>query len=169
MTQYHVMNVRLVPRSLTLRAAHVSLLLCCLLVFMAAEGCKGLPTLEQQEQLVRADNLLLDQVTVRAVVNVWGKPSHHHSEFTQFFVMKDFSMVPRTRVTAGEVPKGWQADVHAGEGVFFAYADRGWLLVFLDEKLVYKEELKPEAMQALVKSWAYEDRFKTRLEDSLIP
>ena len=140
-----------------------------LLGLIGVGGCKELPTLEQQELLVRADNLVLEQITTRAVVNVWGKPPHLHSEFTPFFVMPDRSMIPRSRVALGEAPKGWDAEVHAGEGVFFAYPDRGWLLVFFDEQLVYKEELKPEQMQALVEGWAYEDRFKTRLDETPIP
>jgi hypothetical protein len=140
--------------------------LSCLLALAAAGGCKGMPTLEQQEALVRANNLVLEQITTRAVVNVWGEPPHLRSEFTQFFVMPDLSMVPRSRVAAGEAPKGWSSGVHAGEGVYFAYPDRGWLLVFLDEQLVYKEELKQEQMQALIKAWAYEDRFKTRVDDA---
>jgi len=83
--------------------------------------------------------------------------------------MPDRAMIPRSRVEAGEAPKGWDAGVHAGEGVFFVYPDRGWLLVFLDERLVYREELKAEQLQALVNAWAYEDRFKTRLDGALIP
>ena len=147
----------------------VFLLLCCLLTFIGVVGCKGPPTLEQQETLVRANNLVVEDITTRAVVNVWGEPAHHHIEFTPFFVMPDRSMVPQSRVPLGEAPKGWDAQVHAGEGVFFAYPDRGWLLVFLDEHLVYKEELKPEPMQALIDAWAYEDRFKTRLDETPVP
>jgi hypothetical protein len=142
---------------------------CCLLTSIWAASCKSPPTLEQQEMLVRQNNLVLEEITTRAVVNVWGEPAHHHSEFTPFFVMPDRSMVPQSRVPLGESPKGWDAQVHAGEGVFFAYPDRGWLLVFLDEHLVYKEELKPEQMQALLDTWAYEDRFKTRLDDAPVP
>lgn len=151
------------------RVLRVLVPLCSLLALVAAGGCKGAPTLEQQERMVRGNNLVLEHVTTRAVVNVWGKPAHHHSEFTQFFVMPDLSMIPRSRVASGEAPKGWNAGVHAGEGVFFVYPDRGWLLVFLDEQLVYKEELKAEELRALVKAWAYEDRFKTRLDDTLVP
>ena len=127
-------------------------------------GCKGGPTLAQQESMVRQDRLVLEQITTRAVVNVWGEPPHHRSEFTQFFVMADLSLIPRTRVPSGEAPRGWTAGVHAGEGVYFAYPDHGWLLVFLNEKLVYKEKLEDEKMEALVNAWAYEDRFKTRLD-----
>ena len=128
-------------------------------------GCKSMPTLEQQEQLVQANSFVLDQITTRAVVNVWGKPPLYHSEFSHFFVMPDFSVIPRSRVATGEAPRGWKAGVHAGEGVYFAYRDRGWLLVFLDDRLVYKEELKTEELHAIAKTWAYEDRFKTRLDE----
>lgn len=137
--------------------------LCSLSVVLLLVGCKGMPTLEQQEQLVEADNLALDQITSRAVVNAWGSPPLYHSEFTHFFVMPDFSVIPQSRVATGEAPKGWKAGVHAGEGVYFAYPDRGWLLVFLDERLVYKEKLKPEELHVLAKAWAYEARFKTGL------
>ena len=124
-------------------------------------GCKSMPTLEQQEQLVQAENLVLDHITSRAVVNAWGGPPFYHSEFGYFFVMPDLSVIPRTRVAAGEVPKGWRGGVHAGEGVYFAYPDRGWLLVFLDERLVYREKLQPDDLRALTNAWAYEARFKT--------
>lgn len=143
--------------------------ICCLLIVTSMIGCKGLPTLEQQEQMVQSNSLVLEHITTRAVVNVWGEPPYHHSEFTHFFVMPDRSMIPRSRVVAGEAPKGWDAGVHAGEGVFFAYPDRGWLLVFLDDHLVYKEELKAEQLHTLVKAWAYEDRFRTRLDGAPAP
>lgn len=142
---------------------------CGVFVFALAAGCKTTLTLDQQEQMVRANNLVLDQITARAVVNVWGVPPHHHSEFANFFVMPDFSMIPRSRVPTGEVPKGWDAGVHAGEGVFFAYPDHGWLLVFLDERLVYKERLKPDELVAIVRAWAYQDRFKTQLDGTFQP
>lgn len=132
-------------------------------------GCKSLPTLEQQEQLVQANNLILNQITTRAVVNAWGKPPLYHSEFTYFFVMPDMSVVPRSRVATGEAPRGWTAGVDAGEGVYFAYPDRGWLLVFLDDRLVYKEVLQTEQLRALARAWAYDDRFKTPLDEGSRP
>ncbi|MCP9449361.1 MAG: hypothetical protein NNA21_04785 [Nitrospira sp.] len=136
-----------------------------LLLVTGISACRGVPSLAEQEQLVREGNLALERVTARAVVNVWGEPPHYQTKFTQFFVMPDFTMIPASRVALGESPRGWEAGVHAGEGVFFLYPDRGWLLVFLDDRLVYKETLKAEEMRALVESWAYEDRFKTRLLD----
>ena len=133
--------------------------------FLLLVGCKSMPTLEQQEQLVQGENLVLDQITSRAVVNAWGGPPFYHSEFAYFFVMSDLSIIPRSRVATGEVPKGWRGGVHAGEGVYFAYPDRGWLLVFLDERLVYREKLRPDELRALANAWAYEARFKTGIEE----
>ncbi len=61
--------------------------------FMLLLGCKSMPTLEQQEQLVQRENLVLDQITSRAVVNAWGGPPFYHSEFVYFFVMPDLSLI----------------------------------------------------------------------------
>ena len=143
--------------------------LCGSLVLLLFVGCTGMPTLEEQQRLVQAENLVLDQITTEAVVSMWSTPPLYHSEFTYFFVMPDFSVIPQSRVATGEAPKGWKAGVHAGEGVYFAYPDRGWLLVFLDELLVYKEKLKAEELHALAKAWSYEDRFKTRLDETFKP
>ena len=137
--------------------------------FVLLLGCKSMPTLQQQEQLVQGENLVLDQITSRAVVNAWGGPPFYHSEFAYFFVMPDLSIIPRSRVATGEVPKGWSGGVHAGEGVYFAYPDRGWLLVFFDERLVYREKLQPDELRILAKGWAYEARFKTGIDESSRP
>jgi len=153
----HDVTDRMIPRKV--------LIIGVLLLVTGIAACRGIPSLAEQEQLVRAGNLALERVTARAVVNVWGEPPHYQTKFTQFFVMPDFTLIPASRVALGESPRGWEAGVHAGEGVFFLYPDRGWLLVFLDDRLVYKEALKADEMRALVESWAYEDRFKTRLLD----
>jgi len=145
------------------------IVLCGLLAVIGVAGCKGAPTLAEQEQSVRANNLVPDRITSMAVVNVWGEPPHYRNEFIQFFVMPDLSMVPSSRVPLGETPRGWSAGVYAGEGVYFAYPDRGWLLVFLNDWLVYEEELKEKEMGELLKAWAYEDRFKMRLDGTPIP
>lgn len=141
-----------------LRAAASAL--CVLLM----TGCQSMPPLGEQERLVRNKQLTVQQISPKAFVNVWGKPVYHHSQFTQFFVMPDKSMIPRSRVPIGEAPEGWEASFEAGEGVFLGYPEQGWMLVFLDDRLVYKEELKADKVHALGKTWQFEDRFKTSLE-----
>ncbi len=54
------------------------------LALIAVVGCKGMPTLDEQERLVKENNLVLDHVTTRAVVNVWGEPPYHRSLLTHF-------------------------------------------------------------------------------------
>jgi len=84
-------------------------------------------------------------------------------------VMKDGTMIPQSRAPIGESPEGWESLFDAGEGVFFAYPDHGWLLVFVDEELVYREELNAEQLHLLGKTWQHEDRFKTRLDKGATP
>jgi hypothetical protein len=127
-------------------------------------GCQSMPPLGEQERLVQNRQLTLQQISPKAVVNVWGKPVYHHSEFTHFFVMPDKTMIPRSRIAVGEAPDGWEAGFDAGEAVFLGYPEQGWLLVFFDDRLVYREELKADKVHALGKTWEYEDRFKTRLD-----
>lgn len=133
-------------------------------VLLGTIGCQELPPVSEQERLVQSRQLTILQITPKAVVNVWGKPVYHHSEFTQFFVMPDKTMIPRSRVAVGEAPVGWEAGFEAGEGVFLGYPDQGWLLVFFDDRLVYREELKAEEVHKLGKVWQHEERFKTRLD-----
>lgn len=135
--------------------------LLCLLVLVS---CQSMPPLSEQERLVQNRQLTVQLISPKAVVNIWGKPAYHHSEFTQFFVMPDKAMVPRSRVAIGEAPEGWEASFESGEGVFLGYPEQGWLLVFFDDRLVYREELKADKVHALGKTWQYEDRFKTSLE-----
>ena len=135
-----------------------------LVCVLAMAGCQSMPPLGEQERLVQNKQLTVQQISPKAVVNVWGKPVYHHSEFTQFFVMPDKSMIPRSRVPIGEAPEGWEASFEAGEGVFLGYPEQGWVLVFLDDRLVYQEELKADKVHALGKTWQFDDRFKTSLE-----
>jgi hypothetical protein len=85
-------------------------------------------------------------------------------EFMPFFGMKDGSLVPRSRLPVGASPPGWEAGVDAGEALFLAYPDRGWLIVFLDETFVYREELTPDKLHEIGRSWAHEDKFRTKIE-----
>ena len=83
--------------------------------------------------------------------------------------MKDGSLVPRSRVSVGEAPPGWEAGVDAGEALFLAYPDRGWLVVFLDEVFVYREALSGEKLHEIGRTWAHEDKFRTSIEKQARP
>jgi hypothetical protein len=132
-------------------------------------GCSALPPLAEQEQHIRDNDLILHQLTPRAFVGAWGMPTYQRAEFMQFFQMKDGSLVPRSRLAIGEAPRGWEAGFDTGESLFLAYPDRGWLVVFLEEKLVYKEALPAAELHALGRSWQHEDKFKSRLETAPAP
>ncbi|HEY7533752.1 MAG TPA: hypothetical protein VH681_13340 [Nitrospiraceae bacterium] len=127
-------------------------------------GCSGMPPLAEQERKIRDNELTLRKLEPRAFVRAWGTPTYQHMEFMPFFGMKDGSKVPRSRLAVGASPSGWEADVDAGEGLFLAYPDKGWLVVFLDEIFVYREELTAEKLHELGRAWAHEDKFRTKIE-----
>ena len=127
-------------------------------------GCSGMPSLEEQERHVRASELLLHQLTPRAFVGGWGLPTYQHTEFMQFFGMKDDELIPRSRLAAGEPPRGWEVRIEAGDALFLAYPDRGWLVVFFEERLVYREKLTAAQLHELGRSWQHEDKFRSRFE-----
>jgi len=127
-------------------------------------GCSGMPPMEVQEQHVRSNELLLHQLTPRAFVGAWGAPTYQHIEFMQFFGMKDDSLIPRSRLASGETPRGWEAHMEAGDALFLAYPDHGWLVVFLEERLVYREALTAAQLHALGRSWKHEEKFRSRFE-----
>jgi hypothetical protein len=129
-----------------------------------ALSCSWMPSLEEQERHIRANELLLRQLTPRAFVGAWGLPTYQHTEFMQFFGMKDGSLVPRSRLAIGEPPRGWESLIESGDGLFLAYPDRGWLVVFFEERLVYREALAAAELHALGRRWQHEDKFRTRLE-----
>src|SRR5215831_11309110 len=118
-------------------------------------GCGGMP-LAEQEQKIRNNDLVLRKLEARAFVRAWGQPTYQHMEFTPFFGMKDGSLVPRSRL-------------HAGEALFLAYPDHGWLVVFLDEVFVYREELPAEKLHEIGRTWAHEDKFRTSIEKEQRP
>ncbi|HEU4685098.1 MAG TPA: hypothetical protein VFS39_11415 [Nitrospira sp.] len=144
--------------------AVIRTLLALLLFISFSSGCARLPPLAEQEQRIRDNQLLLHQLTPRAFVGAWGMPPYQRSEFMEFFGMKDGSLVPRSRLAIGEAPRGWETGIEAGEGLFLAYPERGWLVVFYDERLVYKEALTAAQLHDLGRSWQHEDKFKTKLE-----
>jgi hypothetical protein len=127
-------------------------------------SCSGMPALEEQERLVRANELVLHQLTPRAFVGAWGAPAYQRAEFMHFFGMKDESLVPQSRLASGEPPRGWEVRMEAGDALFLAYPDRGWLVVFFEERLVYREALTAVQLHELGRSWKHEDKFRSRFE-----
>ena len=130
---------------------------------LVMSGCIGL-SLAEQEQKIRNNDLILRKLEPRAFVRAWGMPTYQRMEFMPFFGMKDGSLVPRSRLPIGASPPGWEAGVDAGEALFLAYPDRGWLIVFLDETFVYREELSRDKLHEIGRSWAHEDKFRTQIE-----
>lgn len=127
-------------------------------------ACSTLPALDAQKQLIERGDLRIHRLTPRAFVETWGNPTYMHQQFTQFFVMNDGSLIPQARLALGESPKGWETGLEAGDALYLAYADRGWYLVFYDDRLVYREAMSPSAIHAVGKKWKYEEQFKTQLE-----
>ena len=132
-------------------------------------GCSGMPPLEEQERHVRDNELLLHQLTPRAFVGAWGTPTYQHAEFMQFFGMKDDALIPRSRLAIGEPPRGWEVRIEAGDALFLAYPDHGWLVVFFEERLVYREALTAAQLHELGRSWQHEDKFRSRFEVPAAP
>ncbi|WP_455378952.1 hypothetical protein [Petrachloros mirabilis] len=141
----------------------------CMSLAILISGCSGMPSLAEQEQYIQNNNLVLRKLEPRAFVRIWGEPTYQRIEFMPFFGMKDGSLVPRSRLALGESPSGWEISFDAGEGLFLAYPDRGWLVVFLDEVLVYREALSAEKLHELGRSWKQEDKFRTKLDAPPVP
>ena len=148
---------------MTLRCRVLGVGLIAVYGLLVMSGCTGL-SLAEQEQKIRNNDLILRKLEPRAFVRAWGMPTYQRMEFMPFFGMKDGSLVPRSRLPIGASPPGWEAGVDAGEALFLAYPDRGWLIVFLDETFVYREELTPDKLHEIGRSWAYEDKFRTKIE-----
>ena len=132
-------------------------------------SCSGIPSLEEQERHVRDNQLVLHQLTPRAFVGAWGAPKYQHVEFMQFFGMKDDSLIPRSRLASGEPPRGWEGGIEVGDALFLAYPDHGWLVVFFEERLVYREALTAAQLHELGRNWQHEDKFRSRFEVPAAP
>ena len=148
---------------MTLRRRVLGVGLIAVYGWLVMSGCTGL-SLAEQEQKIRSNDLILRKLEPRAFVRAWGMPTYQRMEFMPFFGMKDGSLVPRSRLPVGASPPGWEAGVDAGEALFLAYPDRGWLIVFLDETFVYREELSPDKLHEIGRTWAHEDKFRTKIE-----
>lgn len=133
------------------------------LVFLLV-GCSGLPTPAEQDQLVARGELPLHKVSSRPVLVNWGPPTYSSRQHVQFFPLSSGQWIPSFRVQLGEYPKDWDLSTVVGDGLFLAYADRGEVLGFFEERLVYRERLPIEQVHSLGKQWQRETQFKTRLE-----
>ena len=133
-------------------------------------GCaKKLPSMEQQKAYLQNGQILVQQVTSQAVLDVWGPPTYQRREYMQFYTLENGEYVPFFRVPLGEAPHGWDNGVIPGEALFLAYADRGELLGFLQGRLVSRESLPTEKIHDIGKTWEREVRFKTQLEKATSP
>src|SRR5215510_6602631 len=151
-------------RDILFEGIKVGMGLCLVLGTLGIPGCSGLPPLEEQAQHVRNNDLVLNQLTPRAFVRAWGKPAYQRSEFMHFFEMKDGSKVPQSRLAVGESPKGWDSLFEVGEGLSLIYPDHGWFVVFLDDRLVYRESLSADKLHTIGQGWKKEDQFRPRMD-----
>ena len=151
-------------RDILLRQLKVGMGLVVVLGALGHISCSELPPIDEQAEHVRNNELVLNQLTPRAFVRAWGKPAYQRSEFMHFFGMKDGSKVPQSRLAIGESPKGWEADFEVGEGLSLIYPDQGWLVVFLDNRLVYRESLPADKLHSMGREWKKEEQFKPRMD-----
>ncbi|MBA2251488.1 MAG: hypothetical protein H0W13_02100 [Nitrospirales bacterium] len=134
-------------------------------ILLLLEGC-AVP-LEEQKAHIRKNSLPFQVLTTQAFLETWGKPTYVHQENTQFYPVKTGNYVPRFRAPLGEAPPGWDASVVSEPAVFLAYVDRGELLGFIDDHLVYREQMTASQIHEIGKNWRHEAIFKTRLETDL--
>ena len=134
-------------------------------LFMFVAACSGL-TLEEQKTQIRDNKIHFEGLTSQAFLETWGKPAYTHRERTQFFVLDNGNSMPRFRVPIGEVPDGWGSKTISDDALFYGYPDRGELLGFAEGRLVYREQVSADEIHKIGKAWAYEGRFKTRLDSS---
>jgi hypothetical protein len=125
-------------------------------------------SLPEQKALIQRHDLRLHKLSSEAVLQSWGAPAYEHRELTQFYRLSNGQLVPQFRVPIGESPKDWDLSMELGEGYFLAYPDRGELLGFFDDRLVYREQLKAEQIQEIGKGWRHESRFKMNLNESVV-
>jgi len=141
----------------------------CSLSILLFSACMGsLPPLEEQKAQILRDDIRINVLTRAAFLEAWGPPTYDRRERTQFFLVKNGMYVPRFRVPLGEYPDDWNFAVVPDWGEFFAYAERGELLGFIEDRLVYREQMTSEEVHALGQHWEKEELTKTRLERELM-
>lgn len=131
---------------------------------MQLSACSSLPSPLEQERLVAQGELRLHHISSRPVLAAWGAPSYSALQRCQFFPLSTGNWLPNFRVKLGEFPPDWDLSTIVGDGLFLAYADRGEVLGFYEDRLVYREQLSADHIHALGKQWQREALFKTRLE-----
>ncbi len=141
------------------------LLLGCLVAMTACSA----PTLAEQKAQILDNKIHFDGLSIQAFLDTWGKPAYQHRERMQFYTLENGNSIPRFRTPMGEPPQGWTMGIISEDSVFFGYPDRGELLGFAAGRLVYREKVSADDVHALGKTWAMEDRFKTRLESPNAP
>ena len=123
-----------------------------------------LPPLEEQRALIQQNQIRLRTLSSRAFLETWGKPTYEHHDNMQFYPVENGNFVPRFLTPMGEPPRGWDSTIVSEEAHFLAYADRGELLGFIDDRLIYHERFPTEDVHAVGRMWKHEAQFKTRLE-----
>lgn len=141
------------------------------LLSLIAGACtlQPLPPLEEQKARILNNDIGLRTLTSQAFLETWGEPTYEHYESMQFFPVANGNYIPSFRVPLGEFPPGWDNSIVSEEALFLGYADRGELLGFLEDRLVYREQMPAEKIHAVGKQWKREELFKTRLETPSAP
>ena len=135
-------------------------------LWLVAPACSL--SLYEQKELIQRNDLRLNKLSSEAVLQSWGPPAYEHRELTQFYRLSNGQWVPQFRVPLGEPPKDWDfLFVEAGPGYFLAYPDRGELLGFFGDRLVYREQLKAEQLHAIGTAWQHEALFKSKFTPPL--
>lgn len=137
-----------------------------LILIILLTGCGGVPLNEQKAQIQKRE-LTFHTLSTRAFLETWGQPTYVHQENTQFYPVKTGNYIPRFRAPLGEPPSGWDASIVSEPAVFLGYPDRGELLGFIEDRLVYREQLTAAQIHEIGKQWKHEAIFKTRLETDL--
>jgi len=149
--------------------AALSLLLTVLILSAAACGPPFiLPPLDKQKTSIASGEIRLHALSSKAFLETWGQPTYVYQAKTQFFPLESGNYIPHFRVTTGEPPPGWNTTTVLDEALFLAYADRGELLGFIENRLVYRERMSSEQVLAIVKWWKSEDLSRTGLEKALL-
>jgi len=129
-------------------------------------GCSSVP-LNEQKALIQKRQYTFHVLTMRAFLELWGQPTYVHQENTQFYPVKTGNYIPRFRTPLGEAPPGWDASIVSEPAVFLAYAERGELLGFIEDRMVYREQMTAAQIHEIGKKWQHEAIFRTRLETDL--